>query len=98
MLEYLARKGAVQRQPIQDTNKAAVEQKPAASSLLYVQSSVTVAHPLSNWNGRLKRKLDVLPRDAKRLAIRSRSARHLKGSESLKVCQCILGYDLLGLS
>jgi len=34
-----------------------------------LQSSVTVAHPLSDWNGGSKRKPDSLPHDAKRLAI-----------------------------
>jgi hypothetical protein len=69
MLEYLASKGVVQDNWFKTLTKQLLNKNPWLRPLLGVQSSVTVAHPLSNRNGRLKRKLDALSQDAKRLAI-----------------------------
>ena len=69
MLEYLARKGVVQDNRFKALTKRLLNKNPRLRPLFGVQSSVTVAYPLCNWNGRLKRKLDALPHDAKRLAI-----------------------------
>jgi serine/threonine protein kinase len=65
MLEYLARKGIVQDNRFKTLTKRLLNNNPRLRPLLGVQSSVTMAHPLSNWNSRLKRKLDALPHDAK---------------------------------
>ena len=68
MLEYLASQGVVQDNRFKSLTKRLLNKNPRLRPLFDVQSSVTVAHPLS-WNGRSKRKLDALPHDAKRLAI-----------------------------
>jgi serine/threonine protein kinase len=69
MLEYLARKGVVQDNRLKSLTKRLLNKNPRLRPLFDMESSVTVARPLSNWNGRSKRKLDALPHDAKRLAV-----------------------------
>jgi serine/threonine protein kinase len=74
MLEYLARKGVVQDNRSKTLTRRLLNKNPRLRPLLGVQSSVTVAHPLSDSNGRLKRKLDALPHDAKAQKLSSSSA------------------------
>jgi hypothetical protein len=69
MLQYFASKGVVQDNGLKTLTKRLLNKNPRLRPLLGVQSSVTVAHPLNNWNSILKRNLDTLPHDAKRLAI-----------------------------
>jgi serine/threonine protein kinase len=69
MLEYLAKKGVVQDNWFKTLTKRLLNKNPRLRPLLGVQSSVTVADPSSDGNGRLKRKLDALPHDVKRLAV-----------------------------
>ncbi len=70
MLRYLASKGAVE---VGNSRKALTRQllnkNARLRPLLYLGNSVTVGHLLSEPQGRLKRKPDTLPHDAKRLAI-----------------------------
>jgi len=69
MLEYLASKDVVQDNWFKSLTKQLLNKDPQLRPLFNMQSEATVARPLSNWNGRSKRKLDALPHDAKRLAI-----------------------------
>ena len=69
MLQYLASKGVVQDNGFKTLTKQLLNKNPRLRPLLGVQIWVTVAHPLGNWNGISKRKLDDLPHDVKRLAI-----------------------------
>jgi hypothetical protein len=63
MLRYVASKGAVKEEkPLEALTRQLLNKNPRLRPLLYLQSSVTVGHLL-------KRKLDALPHDAKRLAI-----------------------------
>lgn len=70
MLWYLATKGAVKEEnPFETLTRRLLNKNPRLLPLLHARSSVTVGHTLSKMQGSLKRKPDVLPRDAKRLAI-----------------------------
>jgi serine/threonine protein kinase len=70
MLRYLASFGAVKEEnafgilPKQLLNK-----NPRLRPLIHQQSLFTAGHSLSELQGRMKRKPDALPHDAKRLAI-----------------------------
>jgi serine/threonine protein kinase len=66
MLRYLESKGAGKEEALA---RDLLNKDPQLRPLLYVQSSVTVGHSLSELQGLLKRKPDDLPHDAKRLAI-----------------------------
>ena len=75
VLRYLARKGDVEENPFEVITLELLNKAPRLRPLLHQlpwlhrQSSFTVGHSLSEPQGRMKRKSDTLPHDAKRLAI-----------------------------
>jgi serine/threonine protein kinase len=58
MLQYLASKGVVKDEDnwLKKLTKQLLNKNPRLRPLLGLPSSVTVVHPLTNWNGGLKRK------------------------------------------
>ena len=71
VLQYLASKGVVKEEnpTFQALTRQLLVNNPRCRPLLHLQNSVTVVDPSGDLNGRLKRKTDAPPHDAKRLAI-----------------------------
>jgi serine/threonine protein kinase len=76
VLQYLASKGeVVEENPFEVLTRQLLNKKPGLRPLLHglpwlhLQSLSTVGHLLSEPQGRMKRKPETLPHDAKRLAI-----------------------------
>jgi len=69
MLLYLAEKGAMRDDRFEALTMQLLNRNPLFRPLLHEQSPVTAWHPLSELQGRLKRKRDTLPPDVKPLGL-----------------------------